>query len=155
MILKLVKPKYEELIFRQELLADKATMSYNAKWGGTIDFSIDCWQDWYEKWILNPNKKFYRYLYSVEQDAFVGEVSYHFDNEYQCTVCDIIIKNCYRGNGFGKKGLMLILDVAKEKGLSVIYDNIAVDNTAVKLFKQCGFTGDWRNKDFIMMKKIL
>ena len=94
MILKLVKPKYEELIFRQELLADKATMSYNAKWGGTIDFSIDCWQDWYEKWILNPNEKFYRYLYSDEQDAFVGEVSYHFDNEYQCTVCDIIINIC-------------------------------------------------------------
>ena len=38
-MLKLVKPTYKELSFRKELLADAATMSYNAKWGSVIDFS--------------------------------------------------------------------------------------------------------------------
>ncbi len=154
-MLKLLKPKYEELVFRQELLSDKETMSYNAKWGGTIDFSPDRWRDWYEEWILNHNKCFYRYLYSEEKNAFIGEVAYHFDDEFQCYICDIIIKSCYRGQGFGKTGLMLLLQEAKKQGISVIYDNIAADNTAVKLFEKFGFIEKWRNEDFIMLEKHL
>ena len=32
------KPKPEDLWFRQKLLADEETMSYNLAWGGTISF---------------------------------------------------------------------------------------------------------------------
>ena len=38
------KPQVEDLWFRQALLADPATMSYNDAWGGTIDFSRDRWE---------------------------------------------------------------------------------------------------------------
>lgn len=154
-MLELVKPKYEELAFRQELLADEETMSYNAKWGGTIDFSLNRWGDWYKEWVLSPDRKFYRYLYSVVYNAFVGEIAYHFDNEYQCYICDVIVKNHYRRKGFGKIGLMLLLDAAKEQGISVIYDNIAADNKAVRLFEQWGFKEIWKNEDFIMLERNL
>ncbi len=154
-MLALVKPGYEDLAFRQELLADKETMSYNAKWGGTIDFSLKRWKEWYGEWVLYPDRKYYRYLYSAVYNAFVGEIAYHFDNEYECYICDVIVKSCYRGKGFGRIGLMLLLDAAKEQGITVIYDNIAVDNTAVRLFEQCGFREIWRNEDFIMLERIL
>ena len=154
-MLKLVKPKFKELDFRQKLLADEETMSYNAKWGGTINFSTDRWYRWYDDWIKHPNGCFYRYLYSEKLNAFVGETAFHFDNEFKCYICDIIIKHCYRGQGFGKTGLTLLLDEAKKQGISVIYDNIAADSIAIKLFKQCGFTEKWRNEDFIMLERHL
>ena len=37
-MLKLYTPKFEDLWFRQQLMIDEATMSYNHAWGGTIDF---------------------------------------------------------------------------------------------------------------------
>ena len=37
------KPTLQDLWFRQQFMADEATMSYNAAWGGTISFP-----DWAE-----------------------------------------------------------------------------------------------------------
>ena len=37
-MLTLVTPNLDDLWFRQELMTDEDTMSYNAKWGGTISF---------------------------------------------------------------------------------------------------------------------
>ena len=62
-MLKLYTPKFEDLWFRQQLMIDEATMSYNHAWGGTIDFPESSWQGWYDFWIENPEgKRFYRYL---------------------------------------------------------------------------------------------
>lgn len=40
-MLTLYEPKYEDLWFRQMMLADEDTMSYNHAWGGTIPFGED------------------------------------------------------------------------------------------------------------------
>lgn len=56
-MLKLYTPKLEDLWFRQQLMSDEATMSYNHAWGGTIDFPESGWQDWYDFWIKNPEDK--------------------------------------------------------------------------------------------------
>ena len=37
-MLTLHKPGYEDLWFRQKMLGDEETMSYNHAWGGTIPF---------------------------------------------------------------------------------------------------------------------
>ena len=152
-MLELIKPNYEQLTFRQSLLADKKTMSYNAKWGGTINFTQDRWESWYRTWVSCPDKRFYRYLYSPRDNAFVGEIAYNFDEEYQCYFCSVIVHSHYRHKGFGKAGLILLLQEAKKAGISIIYDNIAIDNTAVCLFEQCGFIEKWRNESIIMLEK--
>lgn len=36
-------PKCEDLWFREKLLSDPDTMSYNKAWGGTIDFPEPKW----------------------------------------------------------------------------------------------------------------
>ena len=38
MNLELYRPAVRDLWFKRDLLADKATMSYNHAWGGTVDF---------------------------------------------------------------------------------------------------------------------
>ena len=58
-MLTLHKPAYEDLWFRQKMLGDEETMSYNHAWGGTIPFPEENWADWYDYWITNPDGKRY------------------------------------------------------------------------------------------------
>ena len=44
-MLTLYRPKLSDLWFRQALLADEETMSYNRAWGGTIAFPEEDWAD--------------------------------------------------------------------------------------------------------------
>jgi RimJ/RimL family protein N-acetyltransferase len=152
----LVTPTLEEMIFRKELLADPTTMSYNAKWGGAIDFSEDRWERWYNEWCReNINNRFYRFVYSENEQQYVGEVAYHYDDEYMCYICDVIIKAVFRGRGYGKNALSLLLKEAAKNGITEIYDNIAADNSSIVLFQKAGFTEEWHNDDFIMLRKDL
>ena len=155
-MLKLCKPEAEDLSYRSALLMDEATMAYNEKWGGTIDFSRQKWDAWYEKWLLSDEKeRYYRYLYSQELQTFVGEVAYRFDETYGVHIASIIVEANYRGKGFGRAGLRLLMEAAKENGITKLCDDIAADNPSVALFLQEGFREVWRNEDCVMVEKIL
>ena len=54
-MVKIYIPKCEDLWFRERLLSDPDTMSYNNAWGGTIDFPEPKWQRWYNYWIEKPD----------------------------------------------------------------------------------------------------
>lgn len=153
--LKLYKPKLEDLWFKSKMLADKDTMSYNNRFGGTIEFNEDDWNDWYDYWLINyDNERYYRYLVD-DNNNFIGEIAYHLDYDTKFYIADIIVYAKYRGRGFGKQGLQLLLDEAKKNGLKEIYDDIAIDNSAIKLFKKFGFYEIYRTDDIIMLKKEL
>ena len=155
-MLKLYKPSLNELSFRQELLSDEATMAYNHAYGGCIDFPKEKWESWKNKWLESNNEKyFYRYLYDTEQKNFVGELAYHYDEEMERFLCDVIVHARYRGQGFGREGLRLLCVAAKENGLSSLYDNIALDNPSLELFLRCGFEEERRNEEFVLLCKRL
>lgn len=153
--LRLYKPKLEDLWFKSKMLADKDTMSYNNRFGGTIEFNEEDWKDWYDYWIVEcNNERYYRYLVD-DNNNFIGEIAYHLDYDTKFYIGDIIVYAKYRGKGFGKQGLQLLLDEAKNNGLKEIYDDIAIDNSAIKLFKKFGFYEIYRTNDIIMLKKEL
>lgn len=153
-MLELVKPAPEDLWFRQKLLGDEETMSYNHAWGGTIGFPEEEWQDWYDYWVDAPSdQRYYRYL--KDENAFVGEIAYHYDPEYDGYVADVIIFSAYRGRGYGAEGLRMLCDAARENGISVLYDDIAIDNTAAALFLKQGFYEACRTEEKIVLKKEL
>ncbi len=155
-MLETYKPDINELGFRQGLMADPETMSYNAAWGGTIPFPQEDWQAWYEYWFDAPESMmYYRYLYDPELKAFVGEIAYHYDDERKIHVCDVIVLAKYRNRGYGSAGLQLLCEAAKENGISVLYDDIAADNPSWKLFVKNGFEIDYRTDDVVMVKKDL
>ena len=152
--LELVIPTLEDMWFRESLLADEETMSYNHAWGGTISWPKEEWQDWYEYWIVDhEDRRYYRYLKSGND--FVGEIAYHYDPEYDGYVADVIILAKYRGKGYGARGLELLCEAAKADGISALYDDIAIDNTAVKLFLKNGFHEEYRTEEKIVLKKDL
>ena len=148
-------PQLEDLWFRQKMLCDPQTMSYNHAWGTTIDFPREDWQNWYDWWIANPeNRRFYRYLKNSEGN-FVGEIAYHYDSERDIYIADVIVFAPYRRKGYGGKGLKLLCEAAGKNGISVIYDDIAIDNPAIGLFLKNGFEEQYRTDEIIMLAKKL
>ena len=155
-MVKLYIPKLDDLWFRQMFMADEETMSYNHHWGGTIPFPKENWADWYDYWVLNPEeKRFYRYLWDESDGSFVGEIAYHYDEEENKYIADIIVYAKYRGKGLGEQGLLLLCEAAKANGVEILYDNIAIDNQAIKLFLKIGFYEEYRTDEIIMLKKEL
>lgn len=145
-------PEMPELWFRRQLLADEATMSYNRRWGGTVDFPEVRWPEWYERWLCDPEGHFYRYL-TDESGAFVGEAAYHREGDIY--MADVIVYAPYRRRGHGREGLLLLCDAAKKNGLEALHDRIAADNPAVKLFTDCGFSVTSKDSTAVTVMKRL
>lgn len=126
---KLVIPNYDDLWFRQEMMADPDTMSYNHAWGGTIPFSQKDWASWYDRWIVDPEgRRFYRYAVERTSGTFVGETAYHWDERRSIWCADVIIAAKYRHRGYGQAALRLLCDAAREEGVDILRDDIAIDN---------------------------
>lgn len=154
-MLETTVPALEDLWFRQKLLADEDTMSYNHAWGGAIPFPQEEWRDWYDHWVVHhDNRRYYRYLKNGN-DGFVGEIAYHYDPEYDGYVADVIVFSGFRGKGYGRRGLEILCAAAKENGIAALYDDMAVDNPAIGLFLKCGFSEEYRTEDKIILKKRL
>ena len=153
-MLELYEPQVEDLWFKEKMMGDEQTMSYNHAYGGIIPFPKEYWADWHDRWITNHNgKRFYRYI--KDRDTFVGEVAYHFDGERQIYTADVIIYAPYRGKGYGRKGLLLLCENAKSNGIKELHDDIAIDNSAVELFLKCGFVEVLRTSEYVLVKKEL
>ena len=153
-MLELYEPHIEDLWFRERMMSDEQTMSYNHAYGGTIPFPQKYWADWHNRWITNHNgKRFYRYI--KDNNTFVGEAAYHFDEEKLAYIVDVIIYAPYRGNGYGRKGLLHLCESAKDNGIKELYDDIAIDNTSVELFLKCGFAEVLRTNEYVLVKKEL
>ena len=71
------------------------------------------------------NKRFYRYILN-EDNVFVGETAYHFDESRQIYVIGILVMAKYRGKGYGSAGLSLLCDCAKQNGIECLYDDIGI-----------------------------
>ena len=155
MALSLYKPEYKDLKFRQQMLSDEETMQYNHAWGGTISFPEERWQEWFDRWIVyTEGDRYYRYLKN-EDGEFVGEIAYHFDCDLNGYIADVIVHAKYRNRGYGGQALEMLCDVARENGVSVLYDDIAIDNPAISLFHKHGFSEEYRTKEKIVLKKEL
>ena len=87
---------------------------------------------------MNDSKHYYAYIYDETLNKYIGEVSYHFEEEYQEYVLNIIIEYQYRCLGKGKTALELLCKHAKENGLRFLCDDIENNNPAKKLFLDLG-----------------
>ena len=155
-MLKVVKPELEDLWFRESMMADIETMSYNDAWGGTIPFPKEDWEEWYTLWVRNSGQeRYYRYLKDDANKVFVGEISYHFDKLRNIYICDVIIKAEFRKQGFGTQGIQLLCEAAKANGVKVLYDDIAADNPSIHLFLKNGFSIEFQNDEILMVKTVL
>lgn len=152
-MLTLHTPSLDDLWFRQRMLEDPDTMSYNRAWGGTIPFPKEKWQSWYTCWLRDQEgRRFYRYL-KAPNGFFVGEVAYHWDEADCIYMADVIVYAPLRGKGYGREGLRLLCLTARENGIDVLYDDIAKDNPALRLFLSEGFVAETEKEMTWLLKK--
>lgn len=151
----LYRPTIDELAFRQKLLSDEKTMTYNHAYGGIIPFPKETWLNWYNRWISAPDQRYYRYLRLGDTGEFVGEVAWHYDVEQKIYLCDVLVLADYRGKGYGTTGLALLCEVARESHITELYDDIARDNPSVALFLKNGFSVAFETDEIVMVKKAL
>ena len=85
----------------------------------------------------------------------MGEAAYHYDNDLNIYLADIIISARSRRHGYGKAGLEMLCEVAQKEKIPELYDNIAINNPGINLFLQCGFQEEYRTEEIIMLKKVL
>ncbi|WP_253692608.1 MULTISPECIES: GNAT family N-acetyltransferase [unclassified Treponema] len=154
MTVKLYTPAIEDLWFREKIMNDEKTMAYNHSWGGTVPFPCHKWEQWYNKWIANNDDKYF-YRYIKNDNEFVGEAAYHFDDKRRIYIANVIIYAPQRKKGYGRTALMLLCENAKCNGVKEIFDDIAIDNPAIRLFISCGFKEEYRTNEYVMLKKIL
>lgn len=153
-MIELYKPALEDLWFKETMLGDAQTMSYNHAYGGTIPFPKEKWAAWYDRWVIHHNnKRFYRYI--QENNTFVGEAAYHFDEEKQIYIADVIVYAPHRGKGYGRQALLRLCESAKSNGIRELFDDIAIDNPSVALFLKCGFQEVLRTDEYVLVKKDL
>ena len=67
----------------------------------------------------------------------------------------MIVLSEHRNRGFGTAGIGLICKAAKEHGIPVLYDDIAVGNPSYQLFLKNGFEIDYKDDDVVMVKREL
>lgn len=131
--MKFYKPEIKDLWYRQSLVENEETMSFNDINGGIFPFSESKWDMWYKKWILDPNY-YYRYIQN-ENDDYVGEVSYVLTDEEDTCLVFIIVEANQRNKGYGTKALEELLKVIKENEIK----KVIVEDNDSSLFERNGF----------------
>lgn len=142
--LELYVPRPEDLWFYQKMLADPATMAYNAPWfppDGCISFPESERPAWIGKWIGREPERFYAYLRRKADGAFVGGVNFHQTPERGWWDMGIVIYAPERGKGYGKQGLALLLDRAfRVAGISRLHNEFETTRDAAwHIHKAAGF----------------
>lgn len=154
-MLTFYQPSCEELWFKEQMLADEATMAYNRAWGGTLPFPRERWSAWHARWVDAPaSERFYRYL-KDGAGSFVGEAAYHLDEERCLYLADVLIYAPCRGKGYGSQALEMLCAAAKVNGVAVLCDEIAADSPSLALFLRHGFSEVSRTDAAVLVKRGL
>jgi 8-oxo-dGTP pyrophosphatase MutT (NUDIX family)/RimJ/RimL family protein N-acetyltransferase len=131
------KPDFDELDYVEELWADEETM---IDVGGCIVFPMERRNEWYKR-MVNPtdDRNFYCLIYT-KSGMPVGEVSFHrFDEVERKADFNIKIQNKFRGKGYGKEAMHLLLSYYfYDYSGQVIYDHVA-NEKGQKALRNFGF----------------
>ena len=144
--MELVIPKLEEYDYEQYLESDPDTMSYNAGYDvsyfgyhydtGCIDFPESKWNETYQKRKIE-NKYF---AYIKVDNKYVGYVNYQYNKSEDRYECGVLIEAKYRGLGYSKEALKLLIKEAHKNNVEYLYDVFEKDRgNTLDLFLSVGF----------------
>jgi len=140
--------------YRQALLADPATMAYNAPWfppEGTIPFPEEKWPAWLNRWTGHEPECFCGYL-AAEDSTLVGEVCWH---GYGAGM-GVVIHADHRGKGYGTQGLLLLLHRAFSHPEIARMENTfeSTRDPALRMHKRVGFVQAGTDEDGCLVLRL-
>lgn len=141
--IELIKPNIREYGYYKKLLNDSKTMISNAGYNvsyqgyhydtGCIDFN-------YDKWKSNIKNNYFAYIKDTSLKKYIGYVNYHYNSNDDIYECGIVIEDKYRGLGYSKDALKLLVKEANKNGIDYLYDSYELDRgNTLKLFLDVGF----------------
>ena len=154
-------PSYNDLWYREKLLNDPETMSYNrgyAPWDGyhadtgCIDFPKSEWREWYEYFIGHEPERWYAYV-TLGNGTWIGEVNVHGNGIAGHYDMGIVLEAKYRGKGYAKEALSLLLAHAfDDLSAEAVHNNFEDTRTAaVRTHLACGFEVVGRENGIVML----
>lgn len=145
-------PSYDELWYRQKIMQDPDTMSYNRgydlhldgydKKTGCIAFPKQEWADWYAYFIGKEPQRFYAYIARTADRTFIGEVNLHKPLNAAWHEMGIVLEAKYRGKGYAAEAMRLLLSYAFETlHANAVHNHFEAARTAaVRTHLSAGFT---------------
>ena len=139
-------PELDDYWYEEKIESQKETMSYNAGYDvsyygyhydtGCIDFPSSRWMEVFNKRI--QENRFFAYIKDNDTNEFIGYVNYQLnDGRYEC---GILLEHKYRGLGYSKIALELLIKEARKNGIKELYDNFEIDRgNTLSLFESVGF----------------
>lgn len=140
-MLTLKIPQPSGLCYRARLLADPATMAYNAGYHldvpgydnatGTLAFPPYRWARWAARWLNNAPLRYYAYV--LDDGAPVGSVAFHYEPARGYTLVEVLVEAEHRGKGYCARALRLLAREAFETyGLEALYNDPPLSRTAAQ-----------------------
>lgn len=122
---RLYKPLLSDLLYRKQLLSDPETMSYNRGYElgfsgyqnetGCIDFPESEWEAWYNWFCKSEPQRYYAYIVSCSDGAFLGEVNLHQNASGGWYDMGVVLEAAHRGKGYSTEALRLLLSEAFDR----------------------------------------
>ena len=109
---------------------------------GCISHGETYWEKWYDLYFSNPGKYFYAYIYDQDLKVFVGDVNFHPSKlNPDARDIGIVIKDEFRGQGYGKIGLSLLIDKAfSYDSIRALHNDFEKERAiALKIHQDLGF----------------
>lgn len=162
-MIELYVPEKADLWFRRELLSDPETMSYNKGYDlgfpeyhndtGCIDFPEENWDSWYQRWVHAEPERYYAYLRRSEDGAFLGEVNLYQKGPAGTYEMGIVLHSRYRGQGYSKEGIRLLLSQAFEvMGAAAVTNEFEASRKAAwKIHEEAGFEPVAEENDIVTL----
>jgi|GEM_PF-590035 len=144
------QPSIEELDYVAKLWNDEKTMK---DVGGVINFPLEKRDAWYRKMVQpSDGKNFYCLIFTMENIP-VGEVSFHrYNAEEKKADFNIKIQERYRGKGYAKEAMKLMLSYYfYDIGGQIIYDEV-INKNGQEALEKFGFEALERNDKTILFK---
>lgn len=144
-------PLLKELDYRQYILSNPETMSYNKGYElgienynnatGCIYFEEKYWNEWYAKWINAGTNRYYAYFKDKVSGEFIGDISFRYEETKDAHCIGIVIEDKHRGKGYSTKGLILLAEKAfNDLGIDRLRNDIPLERIyAIKGHKKAGF----------------
>lgn len=154
-MLRLILPDRRCCAFRQAMMADPATMAYNAPWfppEGTIPFPEAEWDAFLAGCRDREPEAFLGFLENKE-GQLVGEVNWHDNGRGM----GIVIKAEYRGRGYGGQGLELLKERAfAHPEIPCLENNFESERDhALAMHLHAGFVPAGRDRDGYLVMRCM
>lgn len=117
--LELYVPNVENMWFVRQMQEDPDTMAYNAGWDvsydgyhpetGCIDLPETMWEKKHAQLVGHEPERFDALVRRREDSQFVGEVNFHYTQDKDWWDMGVLIYAPYRGRGYGRQSLELLL----------------------------------------------